>query len=127
MNERMQIGQFYTQPIAPIMPKPAVRTPSTQAPGPTFREILDQNVLKFSHHAETRLKQRGIHLQQDQLAKLELAIEKAAAKGAKDSLMLMNDMAFIVNVTNRTVVTALDGASMRENVFTKIDSAVIIN
>jgi flagellar operon protein len=55
------------------------------------------------------------------------ALDKAAAKGAKESLILMQDMAFIVNVKNRTVVTAMDSASMKDNVFTQIDSAVIIS
>lgn len=52
---------------------------------------------------------------------------KSAAKGAKESLILMQDMAFIVNVKNRTVVTAMDSESMKDNVFTQIDSAVIIS
>jgi flagellar operon protein len=60
------------------------------------------------------------------MAKIESAIDKAAAKGAKDSLILFKDMAFIVNVKNRTIVTAMEGSSMQDNVFTQIDSAVVI-
>ena len=54
------------------------------------------------------------------------AVNKAAAKGARQSLLVMDNQAFIVSVTNRTVITALDGSSMKENVFTNIDSAVIV-
>ncbi|WP_231571379.1 TIGR02530 family flagellar biosynthesis protein [Gordoniibacillus kamchatkensis] len=88
---------------------------------------LQSKIVRFSHHAETRLQQRGIKLGPDQLAKIGSAIDKAASKGAKDSLMLLGGTALIVNVPNRTVVTALDGASMQEHVFTQIDSAVIIS
>ena len=60
------------------------------------------------------------------LTEAKTAIDKAAAKGAKDSLILFKDMAFIVNVKNRTIVTAMDSSSMQDNVFTQIDSAVVI-
>jgi flagellar operon protein len=61
------------------------------------------------------------------VAKINSAVDKAAAKGAKESLILMQDMALIVSVPNRTVVTAMDKQSMQDNVFTQIDSAVIIS
>ncbi|MBC8079443.1 MAG: flagellar biosynthesis protein, partial [Gorillibacterium sp.] len=70
--------------------------------------------------------QRGVNLKPEQLEQIRSAIDKAEAKGAKDSLILLKDMALIVNVKNRTIVTAMDGASMKENVFTQIDSAVIL-
>lgn len=127
MNDLMHIHQLYTGRMMPVSPGNSLRAPSTRAPeGASFREILREKTLKFSHHAEMRLEQRGIHLRQEQLAKLEEAIDKAAAKGSRDSLVLMNDLAFIVNVKSRTVITALDGSSARDNVFTQIDSAVIV-
>ena len=64
-------------------------------------------MVRFSHHAEVRLKERGIQLQARTIEKINKAIDKAAAKGAKDALMILGGMAFIVNVPNRTVVTAL--------------------
>jgi flagellar operon protein len=69
---------------------------------------------------------RGIQLTQEDQARLREAVDRAQAKGARDSLILMRDLAFVVSVRNRTVITALDGPSMRENVFTNIDSAVIL-
>jgi flagellar operon protein len=92
----------------------------------TFQEALQHQLVKFSNHAAKRLEQRGIQLRPEQLGQIGQAIDDAAAKGSKDSLILMKDMAFIVNVDNRTVVTAMDGRSMKNNVFTQIDSAVII-
>lgn len=127
MNEPMKVGQMYPGAVRPGLPVKESSKTALPYHGPSFQQVLDQKVLKFSHHAEIRLQQRGIELKADQLAKLETAIDQAAAKGAKDSLMLMNDVAFIVNVQNRTVVTAMDGNALKNNVFTQIDSAVIVS
>jgi flagellar operon protein len=82
--------------------------------------------LKFSAHARERLQMRNVSLSADDLSRLSDAVDKAAAKGARESLLVMDNLALIVSVTNRTVITALTGASMKENVFTNIDSAVIV-
>jgi len=92
-----------------------------------FRDMLDSKVLKFSQHAEVRMKQRGIQLQPESLTKIMNAVDEAESKGAKDSLIVMKDIAMIVNVPSRTVVTAMDGKQMQSNVFTNIDSAVILS
>jgi flagellar operon protein len=128
--ERVTVASLYPNAIAPVQPRrtpPAAGTPGTGSGNPSFEDILENKIVRFSHHAEVRLQQRGIQLQPDQLAKIGSAIDKAASKGAKDSLMLLGGTALIVNIPNRTVVTALDGASMKDNVFTQIDSAVIIS
>lgn len=92
-----------------------------------FSEQLKSNLerIKFSAHASTRLKSRNIEMTREIMGKLEKAVSGAASKGARDSLILMKDLAFIVNIPNRTVITAMDGESMKENIFTNIDSAVI--
>jgi flagellar operon protein len=95
-----------------------------------FEQILQQemqevNGLKFSRHAAERLEARKINLDQAQLGRLHEAVVKAEAKGAKESLILVDDLAFIVSVRNRTVVTAVDGDYRKGNIFTNIDSAVI--
>jgi len=94
--------------------------------GISFEEILKQQSLKFSAHARERIARRKIPLDANQLQRLNSAVEKAAAKGAKDSLILMDNLALIVSVKNRTVVTAIDENNIKGNVFTNIDSAVII-
>ncbi|MPN53289.1 hypothetical protein SDC9_200953 [bioreactor metagenome] len=74
-----------------------------------------------------RLESRNIKLNPTDMDKLNRAIEKAAQKGARESLVLMNnDLALIVSVKNKTVITAMDGTSIKDNVFTNIDSAVIV-
>lgn len=82
--------------------------------------------LKFSNHAVERMRSRGISFSPDQMEKLQMAVKKAAEKGGKDSLVLMNDAAVIVSVKNNTVVTVVDKPSLRENVFTNIDSTIVI-
>jgi flagellar operon protein len=124
MNDKMTIGRLYPGRLAPPPGlKPKVQTPESKA---TFKEILDKQVLTFSQHAQARLMQRGITFSEQDIARIETAVDKAAAKGAKDSLIMMNRIALIVNVPNKTVVTAMDEASMQDHVFTQIDSAVII-
>ncbi|WP_368859150.1 TIGR02530 family flagellar biosynthesis protein [Cohnella sp. GbtcB17] len=94
--------------------------------GNAFKTMLAAETLKFSHHAEQRLSQRGIKLGPEQLSAIATAVDQASAKGAKDSLVLYRNVAMIVNVPSRTVVTAMDDKSMQQHVFTNIDSAVFV-
>ncbi len=91
-----------------------------------FDEIFSRELekLKISNHAMKRLEARNIKLDEMQLDKIHSAVEKANLKGSKDSLVMMNDTAFIVNVTNKTIITAMDVKESKENVFTNIDSVV---
>jgi flagellar operon protein len=82
--------------------------------------------LKFSNHAIERMRSRGISFAPDEMKGIEAAIGKAAQKGAKDTLVLSGDNALIVSVKNNTVVTVMDRAAMKDNVFTNIDSTVVI-
>ncbi|HEY8297257.1 MAG TPA: TIGR02530 family flagellar biosynthesis protein [Candidatus Baltobacteraceae bacterium] len=117
-----------------IVPGPAARPagkpvqiPPTSAP--SFRAVLEQQAgqpLKFSAHALARLQSRNINLSNDDVARMNHMADKAAQKGAKQSLFMLRDVAMVVSITNRTVITAVDPDSMRENVFTNIDSAAII-
>ncbi len=82
--------------------------------------------LKFSKHATDRLATRDITLDNSQLSRLQEGVAKAGMKGIKESLMIMDKLAFIVNVPSNTVVTALDSERSNEQVFTNIDGAVIV-
>jgi flagellar operon protein len=84
------------------------------------------NGIKFSNHAIERMQTRGISYTPERLQKLDEDVKKAAAKGSKDTLVLMDDSALIVSVKNNTVVTVMDKNNMKENVFTNIDSTVMI-
>nr|WP_207754869.1 TIGR02530 family flagellar biosynthesis protein [Desulforadius tongensis] len=85
-----------------------------------------QQPVKLSAHAQKRLQQRNIVLGAAEMAKISRAMQRAETKGAKDSLLMYGDLALIANIKNKTVVTAVDGHSLKDYVFTNIDSAVII-
>jgi flagellar operon protein len=117
------------QPIQP-------HSESTKAHAPTvkdkqlFNEILQSQLtslgdVKFSRHAQERILQRKINLKHNHLLRLQDAVKKAQVKGARESLVLLDDLAFVVSVKNNTVITAVDGNSRKGNVFTNIDSAII--
>ena len=82
--------------------------------------------VKFSNHAVERMRTRGISYGPDDIAKINDAVGRAAAKGSKDSLILMDDSALIVSVKNKTVVTVMDKSALKENVFTNIDSTIVL-
>jgi flagellar operon protein len=98
--------------------------------GLPFQQVFIQELtgVQFSQHALQRLQTRNIQLGQADLVKLNDAVEKAEQKGAKESLILMsqNDLALVVSVKNKMVITAMDRKNMKDNVFTNIDSAVIV-
>lgn len=80
--------------------------------------------LRFSKHAEERLEQRGIQLETPDLERLNGAVDKAASKGSSSAVVLMDDVAFIVSVAPKTVVTVMEVEQMREHVISNIDSFV---
>lgn len=100
----------------------------------SFQETLERltepqdegTEVRFSRHAQSRLQDRGIELTQPQLQRLEEGTKKAGEKGIQDSLVLMDHLAFIVNVPSNTVVTAMDQNETKQNIFTNIDGAVIV-
>lgn len=99
----------------------------------SFEEILKQkqsltenSELKFSKHAAMRLENRNINLTDEQNVRLESGVQKASEKGINESLVIVDSLAFIVNVPNKTVVTAIDQNEAADNIFTNIDGTVII-
>ncbi|MCL1808167.1 MAG: flagellar biosynthesis protein [Clostridiales bacterium] len=100
-------------------------------PGTAFKTLLDEQLSKnspllFSKHARERVDQRGIELTDTLLKSLGDAVSMARDKGAKDVVVIDAKQAFIVNIPNNVVITTMTGSEMKENVFTNIDSAVII-
>lgn len=90
------------------------------------RQAAENANLKFSKHASMRLSDRNINLTESQNLRLANGVLQASAKGINESLVLVDSLAFIVNVPNRTVVTAMDQTETNSNVFTNIDGAVIM-
>ena len=112
--------------LAPVSaPAPAS---APRAPGaPAFGDVLRSRAagVQFSGHAVERLRRRGIEVDGPTLQRLDGGVQRAAAKGSRESVVFIDGTAFVVSVRNQTVITAVDRASMREHVFTNIDSAVI--
>lgn len=82
--------------------------------------------VKLSAHAEQRIEQRDISLDATQRQSLNEALSKLDQKGSRDALLLRSDAAFLVNVPNRTVVTAMPQDELQDRVFTQIDSAMLL-
>lgn len=120
-------------PLYPIRPAGSASTQAAAATsGVSFKETLDkalqgQGELKFSAHATERMSRRNLQLSEHDMARLQQAADKAAAKGAHDSLILMKNMGFIVSIDNRTVLTAVNTDELKDQVFTNIDSTVLAN
>lgn len=114
----------------PIANRLSGNTISKPVTGTPFHEILKEKQasltteLKFSKHANERLASRNIDLTDDQYRRLETGFRKAYDKGIKESLVMVDNLAFVVNVKNNTVITAINDGE--EKVFTNIDGAVII-
>lgn len=97
----------------------------------SFHEILQEKVqdiqpIRFSKHAVMRLNARNIEFTPEQMEKIQTGVAKADEKGIKDSLMLIDNIALVVNVKNKVIVTAMDSQQTEENVFTNIDGAVLL-
>ena len=94
-----------------------------------FRQLLADlgktSGIKFSKHALERISSRDLPLDKAQMDKLDAAVASARDKGAKESLVLMDELALIVSVKNKTVITAMSSVETKGSVFTSIDSTVI--
>lgn len=128
MNEKLVIRPPQISPVNPGATQPVKpNVVNGQSFETIFNQQLDeQSGIKFSAHALKRLESREITLSNHDMALLKDAVSRAEAKGAKESLILMDQMALVVSIKNRTVITAVDNGSLKENVFTNIDSAVIV-
>jgi flagellar operon protein len=129
MNTWMRgVGGLSGQPFVPSV---AGRDRTGQTTGTDFRTLLSEQMdtgqaLKFSKHALERMNERGIGLDAAGLTRLENGVARAQDKGARDSLMILDGTAMIVNIPSKTVVTCMDTAAMRDHVFTNIDSAALV-
>lgn len=114
--------------IHQLVQRPAEQpSKKTQVEGTEFAELLKQELgLKVSGHAQTRLSSREIKLGAEDWARVKDGVDRAAEKGSRDSLVMVNDVALVISVKNRTIITAVAKNQLKENVFTNIDSAVIV-
>lgn len=121
----------YIERSAPIGPAITPRRPDAPIPlkpgSPSFGEALQRagEGVHLSRHAQKRVDRRDLDLDESRLGRLNSAINRAAEKGARNSLVMLDDLAVVVDVRERTVVTAMNAEAGRERVFTNIDSVVI--
>lgn len=125
-NGFLSIEQLKDQYLSPQQ----TSKPQLTSEGLTFEEVLQKHSgagdVKFSKHAAGRLADRNIELTKGQMERLQAGTQKAGAKGIKESLVIVDELAFIVNVPSSTVITAMNQQDAAENVFTNIDGAVIM-
>lgn len=126
--------KFYTSPV--ITGVPSFQRESPQKTGKSgkrasFQEVLQQKLgrqpdITFSKHAVSRVAERSIDLSEGNMARLSEGIKLAGEKGLNDTLILVDQTAFLVNIQNRTVITAVGGSELAGNIFTNIDGTVVI-
>lgn len=122
-----QLQQLQTEPLLHTKTQTAIPKQEN-----SFEQVLQQklqqsqNQLQFSKHSQERIQQRGIEVTEDLLAQMNEAADSARQKGAKDVVMITQQAAFVVSVANNTVITAMNGNEMKQNIFTKIDGAVLL-
>ena len=96
----------------------------------SFAQILEnqkqETEVKVSAHAQERLKQQNITISQQDLGRINDATNMAEKKGSRESLMLLKDVALVVNISNRTIITAVNKARQKDKIFTNIDSTIIL-
>ena len=125
------INTILRSPIVPGQVNDKSKVDSLHTENNAFGKLLQSKIasadgIKLSGHAADRIRQRGLDVSETDLTKLSEAVTKADAKGAKDTLFLMDDNAFLVNIKNRVVVTVMDQQKLKDDIFTNIDSVAIV-
>jgi flagellar operon protein len=128
----MRIGEFNSQvnlleiaSRSQAVPEAANRE-ETSFKDAFTRELARSGGVNFSKHAQARLYSRGIEISDQKLVQLSQAMDKAASKGSRETLILDDDAAYVASVENRTIITAFGRENLREGVITSIDSAIIL-
>lgn len=127
----LQINKnFYTGPIIKPQLNQVTQSKTTHKSQQSFQHFLhkasEPAPITFSQHAQMRLHENGIELSDEQIDKLNQGLTKAADKGARESVFLLDELTFIVSVSKSTVITVMEKDSMNEQVVTNIDSAVLL-
>lgn len=117
-----------TQQIGPAgYARPQNPAPVRTAGGPSFQDALQgaASGLQFSNHAAKRIEKRDLDLDPGRMERLNSAITRAAEKGSRNSVVMLDDLAVVVDIRDRKVVTAINASQGKERVFTNVDSVVI--
>jgi len=129
MTHDVNTIQRFIPKVSKTNQKPGVVKSNDNIKTSTFSEIFKKNLKKdivLSSHAQERIKQDGININNKEMEKIGQALKKLDEKGAKESLLISRDYAMIASVHNKTIITAMSGERLKENVWTNIDSAMLI-
>lgn len=99
--------------------------------GHTFDRVLKQQINKkdtfvVSGHAAERLQSRNINLNEEDMKTINEGINKAEEKGCVNSVILYKNAALVTSIKNRTVITVMDKDNSKDNIFTNVDSVVLL-
>ena len=125
-------SRIYLQPFMPVGNQNNASSNHAQSSKTNlqqnFADVLRKTAqtVNFSQHAQARMKERNISLNDAAMEKLSDTIDKMAQKGAREALIYLKGTAFVVSIANKTVITAMDGVNAKDNIFTNIDSAAIL-
>lgn len=120
--------------LKPLIPTEQVNSSSSSSVKKTsdFKDLLlnklentDKSV-KFSKHALERMQSRDLKLSDEQIKKIEDYVDKAAQKGSKESVFVLDGMSMVLSIDNRTVITCMDAKDMQENILTNVDSVAFL-
>lgn len=116
--------------ISPIQKTPPGTSVDALRNTKGFAEVLENQQrgmeVRLSAHAQQRLNQQNITISPQDISRINEAARKAEMKGSRESLILLRDLALVVNIRNRTVITAINSARQKDKIFTNIDSTVIL-
>ena len=124
-----QMNKIDANRIENSMQVPGRINQSNTANAVSFAEILNeaakpQDTLKISKHAEMRMRMRNIQISDSQKERISKALEKAEQKGVKETLVMVDGLAFVAYIKSKTVITAVGSGELKQNIFTNIDGAV---
>lgn len=117
------VGDF---PQGNSRPKQSVNKESNVFENILKDKMNDKADFTISNHAAKRLQDRNIRFNEIDINNINKGINIASEKGSKDSLIIYKDVALVASVKNRTIITAVDKNENKENVFTNIDSVVML-
>lgn len=126
MDKRIQAHHLHQ------LPKPTMLPKKQTAPATSFKDLLegqlkDQVALKVSKHAEKRLQDRNIEIDEHKWSQISSKVQEAKSKGVYDSLVILKNAALVVSAKNNTVITALDRDEAKTQIFTNINGTIIID
>lgn len=107
--------------------EPCARSSSEDLYSRSRRHPVVTNELVFSRHANQRLRDRHLRVSATLMEQLVTAVDSLARKGSRSALIMTEQLALLVSVNNRTVITVIANEQLKQQLFTDIDSALFLS